>query len=209
MQFYIISPPQENKNFHAENFEKISNILPIKFFQFRPKYKNLKKRFEYVKKYYDSFSKICKKKKIKLIINDDFEIAEKFFFDGIHLGQKDRSCEEAKEKFGEKFLVGLSCSQSNKLVTKAQKLGADYLAFGPMFRTKTKQKKEVDHDHVLTITKRLTMPFVLIGGIDHSNLINLNKIHPNYIAIINSLWNFNKGPIKSALRFKEIIKGIA
>ena len=53
------------------------------------------------------------------------------------------------------------------------------------------------------------MPFVLIGGIDHSNLIHLNKIHPNYIAIINSLWNFNKGPIKSALRFKEIIKGIA
>ena len=129
----VISPPQENKNFNAENFEKISNILPIKFFQFRPKYKNLKKRFEYVKKYYDSFSNICKKKKIKLIINDDFEIAENFFFDGIHLGQKDRSCEEAKKKFGEKFLVGFSCSQSNKLVNKAQKLGADYLAFGPMF----------------------------------------------------------------------------
>ena len=41
------------------------------------------------------------KKKIKLIINDDFEIAEEFFFDGIHLGQSDKklfSCKKNLEK---------------------------------------------------------------------------------------------------------------
>ena len=37
----------------------------------------------FVEMHYESFSRVCKKKKIKLIINDDFEIAEEFTFDAV------------------------------------------------------------------------------------------------------------------------------
>ena len=96
MQIYLISPPKETSSFNADTFDKITDIIPIEYFQFRPKFSSLKERISFVKKYYLSFSKILEKK-IKLIINDDFEIAVKA--NGIHLGQKIKlsSCEEKIE----------------------------------------------------------------------------------------------------------------
>ena len=63
MEFYIISPPYENSNFCPKKFDRLSDIIPVKFFQFRPKFKQLYKRLNFVEKNYSSFSKICKKKK--------------------------------------------------------------------------------------------------------------------------------------------------
>ena len=97
MQIYLISPPKETSSFNADTFDKITDIIPIEYFQFRPKFNSLKERISFVKKYTYLFRKFVKKK-IKLIINDDFEIAEKFFFNGIHLGQEDKSCQAAKKK---------------------------------------------------------------------------------------------------------------
>ena len=79
MEIYLISPPEETRSFNADNFEKISELIPIKYFQFRPKFKLFEERKKFVEKFHSSFSKICKKKDINLIINDDFEIAKDFF----------------------------------------------------------------------------------------------------------------------------------
>ena len=135
MKFYLISPPSRNKNFNYEIFDKVTDIISVNFFQFRPKHKSLIERINFVSKYYKEISKICIKKKIKMIINNDFEIAEKFKFDGIHLGQNDRKCKEAKINFGEEFIVGVSCSNSYNLYNEAKNQKADYVAFGPVFKT--------------------------------------------------------------------------
>ena len=78
MKIYLISPPKQTASFTAEMFDKITDIIPVQYFQFRPKFKLLSDRLNFVRKYYVSFSRFVKKK-IKLIINDDFEIAEEFF----------------------------------------------------------------------------------------------------------------------------------
>ena len=78
----------------------------------------------------------------KLIINNDFEIAKKFNFDGIHLGQNDKSCMEAKAKFGKGFIVGVSCTDSLSQYKIAENQKADYVAFGPMYKTFSKRKKK-------------------------------------------------------------------
>ena len=62
MKFYVISPPDYNVNFSVENFEKITDIIPVNFFQFRPKFSSLKKRLQFVGKYYDGVREVCKKK---------------------------------------------------------------------------------------------------------------------------------------------------
>ena len=79
MKFYIVSPPDYNENFSAENFDKITDLVPVEYFQFRPKFSKLFDRKKFIRKFHNTFSKICSKKHIKLIINDDFEIASDFF----------------------------------------------------------------------------------------------------------------------------------
>ena len=205
MKFYLISPPKISKNFNHEIFDKVTDIISVNFFQFRPKYKSLSERSNFVSNYYKEISKICKKKKIKMIINNDFEIAEKFIFDGIHLGQTDRKCKEAKINFGSEFIVGVSCSNSYNLYIEAKKQKADYVAFGPVFKTLSKNKKTINFNEAVFILKKLRLPFTLIGGINHTNFMELCKYGPLNIAMINSIWNYERGPVKSALFFKKIL----
>ena len=161
----------------------MSEILPFSFFQFRPKHKTLRNRIKFVDSYYEKISEICKKKKIKMIINNDFEIAEKFDFDGIHLGQTDKSCHDAKRKFGEKFIVGVSCSDSMQLYKKAEEQNADYVAFGSVFNSVTKKKKPVMLKNLIIKKKKIKLPFTLIGGINHNNILKLKYLRPNNVAI--------------------------
>ncbi len=207
MKFYIISPPTENNQFNAEELEKISEIIPVEFFQFRPKHKRVEDRLEFVRKNFNQFKKVCKKKKIKMIINDDFDIAEKFNFDGIHLGQKDKKCRDAKKIFGKNFIVGVSCSDSLSLYNDALKQKADYVAFGPIFKTFYKKKKQIDIYKFSQKIRSLRLPFTLIGGINHNNFKKCLGFNPDYIAMISSFWNFKDGPVKSALLFQRILRG--
>ena len=205
MKFYLISPPKINKNFNHEIFDKVTDIISVNFFQFRPKYKSLSERFNYVSNHYEEISKICKKKKIKMIINNDFEIAEKFIFDGIHLGQKDKKCKEAKMNFGSNFIVGVSCSNSYNMYIEAKNQKADYVAFGPVFKTLSKKKKKINLDKAVFVLRKLRLPFTLIGGINHNNFMELVKYKPLNLAMINSIWDYERGPVKSALVFKKIL----
>ena len=111
MKFYLISPPKKISTFNKDVFDKVTDLLPVKYFQFRPKFNSLKSREEFVKNFYDFIYEICSTKKIKIIINDDFEIAQKFIFDGIHLGQNDKSCSAAKKKKSEKTMLLESVAQ--------------------------------------------------------------------------------------------------
>ena len=63
MKFYLISPPKINKNFNYEIFDKVTDIISVNFFQFRPKHKSLLERLDFVSNHYNEISKICKKKK--------------------------------------------------------------------------------------------------------------------------------------------------
>ncbi len=203
MNFYIISPPEENINFTPKNFNIISDILNVDYFQFRPKFAKLKDRINFVEKYFNDFKQICNNKKIKIIINNDFEIAKKFFFDGIHLGQEDKLCSEAKKLFGINFQVGVSCNDSIEKYKKAKDHGANYVAFGPMFNSKTKNKKKISKNKIQKIRENIKIPLTLIGGINHSNFLKLRDIKPSNIATIDSIWNFKNGPKKSAELFKK------
>lgn len=205
MKFYILSPPKYNRNFSSKNLEKISSIVPVSFFQFRPKHKTLKNRIEFVRDYYTDISNICRKKNIKLIINNDFEIAELFKFDGIHLGQSDRSCLEAKKKFGNKFIVGVSCSNSKKFHENAEQQKADYVAFGPVFKTITKKKTQINLTKMKPFFKKLRLPFTLIGGINHKNFLKLMEFNPDNLAIIRGFWDYKEGPVNSAFLFKKYL----
>ena len=208
MKFYLISPPFKQDSFSAENFEFITNTLDVEYFQFRPKYKSLSQRIMFIKDYYEKFNYIFKKKKIKLIVNNDFEIAKKFKFNGIHLGEKDRSCLEAKNEFGKNFIVGVSCYNSLSIYNSALNQNADYVAFGSVYKSSTKKKEAINPENLIINKKRIKLPFTLIGGINHNNILDLSYLKPNNVAVVSSIWDYENGPKNSAILFRKIMKDI-
>ena len=71
--------------------------------------------------------KICKKYKVKLIVNDDPDLAKKIGADGCHLGQNDMNIQEAR-KILRKKIIGITCHNKKKLIIRAVKDGANYIA---------------------------------------------------------------------------------
>ena len=80
---------------------------------------------------------ICKKNRVKFIINDDPLLALKLDADGCHLGQKDMNIKIARKILGKK-IIGITCHNSMNLSKKAIKDKADYIAFGAFNQSKTK-----------------------------------------------------------------------
>ena len=64
--------------------------------------------------------RICKKFKVKFLINDDVILAKKLNADGCHLGQKDMNITKARKLIGDK-IIGVTCHNSIKLTKVAVK----------------------------------------------------------------------------------------
>jgi thiamine-phosphate pyrophosphorylase len=136
--------------------------------------------------------KICKKFKVKFLINDDVLIAKKLNADGCHLGQKDMDIKKARKLIGNK-IIGVTCHNSLKLSKIAVKNKADYIALGAFNNSKTKKIKYKASINLLRKVKKITRtPVVAIGGINSNNYKNLLLNKANFLAISAYIWNNNK-----------------
>lgn len=106
------------------------------------------------------------------IINDSPEICLLLDADGLHLGQGDMALACARKIVGNK-IVGISCHTFNQ-ARLAQKQGADYIGFGPIFSTPLKPKTQaVGIQPLLKLQKTFRIPVFAIGGISPRNLAAL------------------------------------
>jgi len=146
---------------------------------------------------------ICKKNKVKLIINDDPLIALKLDADGCHLGQKDMNIKIARKILGKK-IIGITCHNSINLAKKAIKSKADYIAFGAFYQSKTKKTNYVASIKILNKVRKFTkIPIVAIGGINVVNYKNLLLNNANFLAISGYIWKNKKyKPLQAIERLK-------
>ena len=112
--------------------------------------------------------KICKRNRVKFIVNDDPYLASKVNADGCHLGQKDMNVVKARKILKNK-IIGVTCHNSIKLAEKALLASANYIALGAFFKSKTKKVKYKINIKMLKIKKLIKIPIVAIGGINKSN----------------------------------------
>ena len=192
---YLISPNKIKIEFYS-NLEKVLATRKTKFFQLRLKKTSVKKKIFIGKK----IKKICKKFKVKFLINDDPWLAKKLDADGCHLGQKDINILEARKILGEK-IIGITCHNSLILAKKAIENNADYLAFGAFFPTKTKKVKFKASINILKKIKYITKkPIVAIGGINNYNYKKLLLNKANFLAISSYIFNNKKYKPEEAIR---------
>jgi thiamine-phosphate pyrophosphorylase len=143
--------------------------------------------------------KICKKYKVKLIVNDDPNLAKEISADGCHLGQSDMNIKLARKILRNK-IIGITCHNSKKLIKQAIKDGANYIAIGAFFRSKTKKVNYIAKPSLISWVKRFTkIPVVTIGGITNKNFTKLLLHKPDFLAISGGIWN--KKPAKAIKEF--------
>src|SRR6185437_2397382 len=75
------------------------------------------------------------------IVNDRPDLAAALGADGVHIGQEDASYTDARAVLGKDRIVGVTCHDSRHLAIEAAEQGADYVAFGSVFPTSTKDAK--------------------------------------------------------------------
>ncbi len=195
---YLISPNKIYKNF----FNDLRIVLEngkISFFQLRLKKYSLENKVLVGRK----IKNICKKNKVKFIVNDDPILALRLGADGCHLGQKDMNIKEAKKIIG-KQIIGVTCHNSLTLAKKAIKSKASYLAFGAFHSSRTKKTKFKVSLKILKKVKKLTkIPIVAIGGINSNNYKNLLLNNVNFLAISGYIWKNKKyKPLEAIERLK-------
>ena len=195
---YLISPNKIHNSFY-NNLKLVLKTKKVGFFQLRLKNYSLKKKIIIGKK----IKNICKKNKVKFIINDDPLLALKLDADGCHLGQKDMNIYIAKKILGKK-IIGITCHNSINLAKKAIKAKADYIAFGAFNQSKTKKTKHVASVKILNKVKNFSKtPLVAIGGINAVNYKNLLLNNANFLAISGYIWKNKKyKPLQAIERLK-------
>ena len=191
---YLISPNKIDKKFYKDLKVVLSSNL-VSFFQLRLKKYSLKEK----KKIGMKIKKICKKYKVKLVINDDPNLAKEVSADGCHLGQNDMNIQKARKIFRKK-IIGITCHNSKKLIRQAVKDGANYIAIGAFFKSKTKKVNYIAKPSLISWAKRFTkLPIVIIGGITKKNFKNLLLHKPDFLAISGGIWD--KKPAKAIREF--------
>ena len=184
---YLISPLKIDKIFY-QDLIYVLRQKKVSFFQLRLKNEKFKKKLKIGKK----VGKICKKFKVKFLINDDVHLAKKLNADGCHLGQNDMSIHQARKLIGNK-IIGVTCHNSIKFAKVALKNKADYLAFGAFFSTRTKKTKYKPSLNILKKVRKITKtPIVAIGGINSDNYKKLLLNKANLLAISGYIWKNKK-----------------
>jgi len=135
----------------------------------------------------------------QLIINDRVDIALACGADGVHLGQDDLPLSAGRKLMGQK-IIGISTHDLDQ-ARAAERAGADYIGFGPMFGTRTKATgyEARGPEMLQQIRGAVTLPIVAIGGITEANVQEVWQAGADSVAIIGDVLHDND-PGAKALR---------
>ena len=123
-----------------------------------------------------------------LIINDDVETCLRAEADGVHLGQDDMALAAARAALGPDFIIGATCHGSLELGRQALEQGADYLAFGRFFPSRTKpDAPPASLQDIADFIDHSPVPAVAIGGITLNNAAPLIEAGFAMLAVVNDV----------------------
>ena len=143
---------------------------------------------------------------VALVMNDHPRLAVATGCDGVHVGQQDTPCAEARRIVGPDAIVGVTCHASRHLAMEAAEAGTDYVAFGAFFPTGTKEAKVRAGIEVLTDwSTTTTVPCVAIGGITPANCGPLVRAGADFLAVVAAVWEHPEGPAAAIRTFNKAI----
>ena len=197
---YLCTDCEMNKKYEIEECVKQAIQGGVTFVQVRVKDKSfndfldIAQRIKSVTDYYN----------IPLIINDNIDIALKINADGIHIGQNDLSCTEARKILGKDKIIGVSVTSLEE-AQKAIADGATYLGVGAIYKSHNKKKEKIVGENELKkIAEFSNIPVIVIGGINEYTIPKLKGIKIDGYAMIRAIIG-QDDIIGSTKKLKKII----
>jgi thiamine-phosphate pyrophosphorylase len=144
----------------------------------------------------------------RFIVNDRPDIAALVQAGGVHVGQTDLGVEQAREVVGSQLWVGVS-THSLEQVAAADQTSADYVAFGPIFPTTTKEQPGpvVGLDLLARARQRTRKPLVAIGGITLERAEAVYRAGADSLAVTRDLMAA-PDPAAQARAFLQVAAGV-
>jgi thiamine-phosphate pyrophosphorylase len=172
----------------------------VRWLQYRDKRRSRRKIYEESIR----LKKITKEFNAVFIVNDYADIALAVNAEGVHLGQDDLPIGEARKIIGKDKIIGIS-THNLKQAIEAEKQGADYIGFGPVFHTVTKDAGIPKGTEMLQeIRMQVHVPVVAIGGINIENIRSVLDTGVDAVAVASAILS---GDIENNVKvFMEIIK---
>jgi len=130
----------------------------------------------------------CKKAGATFIVNDRVDVAIASRADGVHLGQNDFPISLARKLLGEEAIIGGSASSLEE-ARECFLEGADYIGFGPVYFTTSKEDAGPAGglDLLKQAVKEIPLPIVAIGGLTRDNTLPVLRTGVHGIAVISAV----------------------
>lgn len=130
---------------------------------------------------------LCECHQAVFIINDSPHLAVNSAAHGLHLGQQDCSIKFARSILNDNQFIGTSNATLKEAISSEQR-GADYIAVGAMFPTKSKKTtRPVTTTLLCQIKQAIHVPVVAIGGISLENIEILKEAKVDGICVIRAV----------------------
>jgi len=184
---YLCTNSEMNNKYSIEECVEKAIKGGVTFVQVREKNKSQQEFLKIAKK----IKKITDTYSIPLVINDNIDVAIKVNADGIHIGQSDISCLEARKILGNDKIIGVTVSNLEE-AKEAISSGATYLGVGAIYKSNTKKEAVVVGEKELKkIADYSTIPVVVIGGINKNTIPLLKEIKIDGYAMISPILSEN------------------
>jgi thiamine-phosphate pyrophosphorylase len=149
---------------------------------------------------------LCKKAGVAFMVNDRVDVAIASHADGVHLGQDDFPIFLARKLLGEEAIIGGSASSMEE-ARKCLLEGADYIGFGPVYPTTSKEDAGPAGGLGLLkqIVEGIPLPIIAIGGITGENLPLVMQAGAYGIAVISAVC-CQKDPREAARSLRRLLE---
>lgn len=155
---------------------------------------------------------LCHGHGARLIINDDVELAQDCGADGVHLGAADPPLAQARAALGPGAILGASCGPSLERARAAVAAGADYVAFGRFFASRTKPDAPQAETPLLAQARgQIRVPICVIGGLTPHNAGTLVAAGADLVAAVEGVFGDGEpAAVEAAARaYARLFDGIS
>jgi thiamine-phosphate pyrophosphorylase len=202
-KLYAITDARLSGLAHAEQVARLADG-GARLVQLREKHASPREFFREA----ESALRVARARGVTLVVNDRADVALACGADGLHLGQDDLPPDAARRLLGERFVIGYSTHDLGQLA-EAARLGVDYVAFGPVFPTRSKESPDpVVGLELLARARRAldpSIPLVAIGGLTRENARSALAAGADSVAVVSALVS---EPAGIARRTREFLAGL-